>query len=129
MKFILLVFLLISTSLVAKEKVVGRLYFQDFLGHVHKNPSKVSSSLTTIQCAYSVKVLEDTEIRTPKGWLYVKVGDDKGFIASSSLSSKRPKCFQEKYPKFYLNLNLDLSEMYYWGRLTDQYLNEESKVK
>jgi hypothetical protein len=57
------------------------------------------------------------------------VGDDRGFIISSSLSEKRPVCFQEKYPKFYLNLNLDLSEMYYWGRLTDQYLSEESKVK
>ena len=113
----------------AKDKVMGRLYFQDFLGHVHKNPSKASSSLTTIQCAYSVKVIEDLEVRSPKGWLYVKVGDDRGFIMSSSLSEKRPTCFQEKYPKFYLNLNLDLSEMYYWGRLTDQYLSQQSKVK
>jgi hypothetical protein len=123
------ILILNSDHLMAKDKVMGRLYFQDFLGHVHKNPSKASSSLTTIQCAYSVKVIEDLEVRSPKGWVYVKVGDDRGFIMSSSLSEKRPTCFQEKYPKFYLNLNLDLSEMYYWGRLTDQYLSQESKVK
>ena len=127
--FVISFLILNSKTLEAKGKNVGRLYFQDFLGHVHKNPSKSSSSLTTIQCAYSVKVIHDMEVRTPKGWVYVQVGDDKGFIISSSLSEKRPECFQEKYPKFYLNLNLDLSEMYYWGRLTDQYLSEESKVK
>jgi hypothetical protein len=122
-------FILNAQVLMAQDKVVGRLYFQDFLGHVHKNPSKASSSLTTIQCAYSVKVIEDLEIRPPKGWVYVKVGDDRGYIIAKSLSEKRPECFQEKYPKFYLNLNLDLSEMYFWGRLSDQYLSQESKVK
>lgn len=133
MKIVLSLFLLTLYTLpvtsMAKEKVVGRLYFQEFLGHLHKNPSKVSSSLTTIQCAYPVKIIEDVEVRTPRGWLYAKVGDDKGFILESALSEKRPNCFQEKYPKFYLNLNLDLTDMYYWGRLSDQYVTEESKVK
>jgi hypothetical protein len=111
------------------EKVVGELYFTNFLGHLHKNPSRSSSSLTTVQCAYPVKVLSGSERALPPGWIYTKVGDDRGFIQSIFLSDKRPDCFQEKYPKFYINLNLDLTDMYYWGRLSDQYLLEESKVK
>lgn len=111
------------------EKTVGTLYFKHFMGHVHKNPSASSSSLTTIQCAHPVKVIEDIDVQTPQGWLYVKVGDDRGFISSKFLMTKRPKCFQEKYPKFFINLNLDLSDMYYWGRLYDQYNLGESKTR
>ena len=122
-------FLLISASAFSAEKVVGKLYYEEFMGHVHKNPSTSSSSMTTIQCAHPVKVLEDKEVRTPEGWIYVRVGEDKGFIASKFLTNKRPRCFQEKYPKFFLNLNLDLTDMYYWGRLYDQYSQGESKIK
>lgn len=127
--FISFLFLFSLADIQAEEKIVGRMYFQPFLGHLHKNPTKASSSLTTIQCAYSVKILQDEEVGVPKGWFYAQVGDDKGFIHSEFLSEKRPTCFQEKYPYFYLNLNLDLSEMYYWGRLSDQYVSEESKTK
>lgn len=125
----LFLFFILASSSFAADKVVGRLYYQAFLGHLHKNPTRSSSSLTTIQCAFSVKVLEDSEVKAPEGWMYVQVGDDKGFIASHLLNDKRPDCFQEKYPNFYLKLNLDLSEMYYWGRLMDQYVNQESKIK
>ena len=127
----LFIFLVIigSANCFSIEKVVGRLYFGKFLGHLHKNPSRSSSSLTTVQCAYPVKVLAEKERSLPPGWVYAQIGDDKGFIQSHFLSDKRPECFQEKYPKFYLNLNLDLTDMYYWGRLNDQYLLEESKVK
>ncbi len=124
-----LLLLLTLSQVSASEKVVGKLYFNQFLGHLHKNPSRSSSSLTTIQCAYPVKILEDSESEPPKGWVVARVGDDKGFIESQFLSNKRPLCFQEEFPKFYLNLNLDLTDMYYWGRLSDQYVLEESKVK
>ncbi len=128
-KLILTLLLLSSFQGLALEKVVGSLYFKNFLGHLHKNPSRGSSSLTTIQCAYPVKVLDDSERSAPAGWVYAKVGDDRGFIQSEFLDAKRPECFQEKYPNFYLNLNLDLTDMYYWGRLNDQYLLEESKAQ
>lgn len=124
------IFLIVfSSSAFSAEKVIGTLYFNEFMGHVHKNPSKSSSSMTTLQCAHPVKVLEDKEVRSPEGWMYVRVGDDRGFISSQFLSNKRPQCFQEKYPKFFINLNLDLTDMYYWGRLYDQYGQGESKIK
>ena len=129
LKLLLLFSFILSPLTYSADKVVGKLYFNKFLGHLHKNPSRSSSSLTTIQCAYPVKVIADSSTTTPPGWILAKVGDDKGFIQSVFLSEQRPDCFQEQYPKFYLNLNLDLTDMYYWGRLNDQYLIEESKVK
>jgi len=45
------------------------------------------------------------------------------------LSAKRPTCFQGKYPKFFDALNLDLAELYYWGRLYDHYIQGETRVQ
>lgn len=105
----------------------GRAYFKHFLGHIHENPSKNSTSLTTIQCSQSVKILKNNN--QTLGWSYVKAGEDKGFIRTEFLTEKRPNCLQAKYPKFYNHLNLSLSDMYYWGRLYDQYLMGKSKIK
>ncbi len=124
-KFVLIFFLVLPVF--GKEKVVGRLYFQNFLGHVHKNPSKDSTSLTVVQCSHSVKVLE---IKNKiEDWTYVQVGDDKGYIQTKFLDAKRPECFQAKYPKFYLEMGLDITEMYFWGRLYDQYAQGKSRIK
>lgn len=118
-----------STAAFSVEKNVGTFYYKNFMGHVHKNPSASSSSMTTIQCAHPVKIIVDPEVQTPEGWFYVKVGEDRGFINQKFLSKKRPRCFQEKYPKFFINLNLNLTDMYFWGRLYDQYDMGESKIK
>lgn len=123
----ILLLLFFATSAFGKDVVIGRKYFQSFLGHVHKNASKDSSSLTIVQCSHSVKLLKN---KNPiENWSYVQVGDDKGFIQSELLGEKRPKCFQQKYPKYYLGLELDITEMYFWGRLYDQYLQGQSRIK
>ena len=106
---------------------IGRLYYSNFLGHLHENPSKDSTSLTIVQCSHSVKVLKSST--SIDGWRYVQVGEDKGYIQSQFLVRKRPECLQEKYPKFYNKFELNLSEMYYWGRLYDLYLQGKSKIK
>lgn len=123
-KFIVLSFFLISN--VNAKSAVSRMYFKHIMGHIHKNPSDYSSSLTTIQCAQSVKLIEDKEVSVPKGWFYVKVGEDMGYIRSDFLLEKRPSCFQQKHPEFFNALNLDLTDLYYWGRLYDQFEYEES---
>ena len=107
---------------------VGRLYFNQFLGHVHKSADKDSSSLTIVQCSHSVKILKH-EKSLSDDWLYVQVGEDKGFIQKDYLSSKKPICLQEKYPKFYLELGLDLTDMYFWGKLNDHFVKGTSKIK
>lgn len=107
-------------------KSSGRLYFQDFMGHVHKEPTDGSASLTAIQCAFSVAVLSSEDNPAPTGWIYVKAGEDKGYVRSRFLGTTRPDCFQETYPKFYNNMNFDLADLYYWGRLSDHFIEGES---
>ncbi|MGE3610531.1 MAG: hypothetical protein AB7I27_13155 [Bacteriovoracaceae bacterium] len=112
----------------ADEKVVGVFYFTPLFGHVHQSPSKMSASLTTIQCAHPVKVLQSSKVSTSQEWSYVEVADYHGFIQKRFLEKTRPDCFLAEYPKFFDALNLDLSELYYWGRLYDHYIQGESRV-
>ena len=121
--------LLISSNIAYAEKVVGRLYYSNIMGHVHKNPSIYSTSLTTIQCGHGLRVIEDDQVSNPVGWLYVKAGEDYGFVREEFLSSKRPNCFQSKYSKFFNALNLDLTDLYYWGRLYDHFIMDESRAR
>ena len=108
------------------EEVLGRLYFTEFMGHLHKEPVDSSASLTALQCAHSVSLVEKKGVHIPSGWKLAKIGEDTGFIRTRFLSDKRPDCFQEKYPKFYNKLNFDLADLYYWGRLPDHFLQGES---
>lgn len=116
---------LFSSSLHAQE--IGRLYFKHFLGHVHESPDRDSASLTTLQCSHAVKILKMAN--SIKGWMYTQVGEDKGYIQSDFLTEKRPDCFQEKYPRFYVEIGLDITEMYHWGKLYDHYSMGKSKIK
>lgn len=109
------------------QEVVSRMYFSEFMGHVHKAPDNDSSSLTAVQCGFKVKVLK-VKRKTPE-WSYVSVGEDKGFIKNSRLSSTRPNCFQGKYQEFYNSLNLDLTDLYYLGKLNEQAVTRESKSR
>lgn len=121
-----LVGLLLGLPNAMADKPAGRLYYQEFMGHLHREPSDSSASLTALQCAHPVQLIESDAVRTPSGWRYAKVGEDKGFVRERFLGEKRPDCFQEKYPKFYNNLNLDLTDFYYWGRLSDHFIEGES---
>lgn len=110
----------------AADKNAGRLYFQGFMGHLHKSASDSSASMTAIQCAQSVELVEKEGVSVPDGWKYGRVGEDYGYVRSKFLGEKRPECFQQKYPKFYNALNLDLADFYYWGRLSDHFIEGES---
>lgn len=126
--------LIFSTLLSAEttstdEKVVGVFYFRPTFGHVHQSAVKTSASLTTIQCSHPVKVIESSKVSISPEWVYVEVADHRGFILKQYLDTKRPECFQGKYPKFFEAMNLDLSELYYWGRLYDHYIQGETRVQ
>jgi hypothetical protein len=128
--------LLLITSLVTfanststDERMVGIFYLRPILGHVHQSSVRTSPSLTTIQCGHPVKIIESSKVSVAPEWAYVKVADYNGFILKQYLSEKRPDCFQAKYPKFFDALNLDLAELYYWGRLYDHYVQGETRVR
>lgn len=110
------------------EKIVGVFYMTPLFGHVHQSAVRTSASLTTIQCAHPVKVIESSKVSISAEWAYVQVADYRGFIMKDFLSEKRPDCLQGKYPKFFDSLNLDLAELYYWGRLYDHYVQGETRV-
>lgn len=112
-----------------QAKVVGRMYFNEFMGHLHKSASKISNSLTTIQCSQSVKILDEKGKFNSGEWFYVSVGEDKGYIHSQFLQTSRPECFQEKFPRFYQKLELDITDMYYFGRLQDHYLKAITRAQ
>lgn len=111
-----------------KNTVVGVFYFNQIFGHVHSSPLKGASSLTTIGCGHPVRVMTNNKSKISKEWFMVKIGPHDGFIMRKYLSTKRTKCFQEKYPRFFTGLNLDLSELYYWGKLNDQFVEGKSMV-
>lgn len=111
------------------EKVVGIFYMTPMFGHVHQSSVRTSASLTTIQCAHPVKVIESSKVSVAPEWAYVQVAEYRGFIMRQFLSEKKPECFQGKYPKFFDSLNMDLSELYYWGRLYDHYVQGETRVQ
>ncbi|MCB9091882.1 MAG: hypothetical protein H6620_04930 [Halobacteriovoraceae bacterium] len=106
-----------------KNEVV---YFNKMFGHVHNKPYELSSSETTIACGYPLRILENKD-NNFKEWSYVELGEKKGFISNQYLSKNRPQCFQKNYNEFYNELSLDLGELYYWGRLYDQYIQVETK--
>ncbi len=111
------------------EKVVGVFYLTPLFGHIHQSSARTSASLTTVQCGHPVKVIESSKVEVSSDWAYVQVADYKGFVLKYYLSPKRPECFQGKYPKFFDALNMDLAELYYWGRLYDHYVQNETRVK
>ena len=131
-----MILILLLTSLLSfaettstDEKVVGIFYMKPLFGHVHQSSVRTSASLTTIQCSHPVKVIESSKVSVSPEWAYVQVADHRGFIMKQFLSEKKPECFQGKYPKFFDGLNMDLSELYFWGRLYDHYVQGETRVQ
>lgn len=111
------------------EKVVGIFYFTPVYGHVHQSSVRTSASLTTIQCSHPLKVIESSKVSVAPEWAYVEAGDHRGFVQKHFLAEKRPECPQGKYPKFFDSVNLDLAELYYWGRLYDHYVMGETRAR
>lgn len=114
-----------SSVVIAKKGHVGVMYYKHIFGNVHQNPSRYSSALTTISCGHPVKIYS---IKMGN-WVKVKVGAQNGYLPMSFLSTKRPKCFQDKYPRFFDKFALGPTDLYYWGRLYDQYVIGKSRVQ
>jgi hypothetical protein len=126
---LLLSFIALAETTSTDEKAVGVFYLKPLFAHVHQSAVKTSASLTTIQCAHPVKVIESSKVNVSHDWAYVQVADYHGFIQREYLSEKRPECMQGKYPKFFDSVNLDLAELYYWGRLYDHYVMGETRAR
>ena len=135
--FFLVLFSLLIGSNEAKKnekKFLHIAYFKHIFGHIHKNPSRYSQSFSTLECGHPVKIYAliqggREKVLFEKRFYYVKAGPYEGYIDQSHLSLKRGPCFQRRFPKFFDQLSLKLSDMFYWGKLYDQYLYGKSKVQ
>jgi hypothetical protein len=133
--FICLLFCNVGESKVVKKSVVRIAFMKNMFAHVHQNPSKYSTAITTISCGHPVKIYKVTERSGRssetfnKSYKFVKVGPYDGYILKYLLTSSRPKCFQDKYPRFFDQFEMDISEMYNWGRLNDLYLHKRTRVR
>ena len=113
------------TDVFAKKKssYLKIVYYKEAFGHIHRNPSRYSSSLTTISCGHPLKLLPLKKGKEENShWAYIKTGPYTGHVLNIFLSSKRPRCFSDVHSKFFDNMNLSITDMYYFGRLYDQYV-------
>jgi len=125
----ILIFTLLMPTVFAKAGISRVVYFNHLFGHVHKSPSRYSQSLSTIECGHPVKIVQEKGHEIIKGnYIKVKVGPYNGYIHKIYLSNKKEKCFSDKYPKFFNALNLTITDMFYWGKLNDQFVQGQSKV-
>lgn len=131
MKVLFLIFtLFLSSTTFSKEKTSRVMYFNKLFGHIHKNASRYSQSLSTIGCGHPIKILKDKRGEIIRNNFHkVKVGPYVGYISQKYLKSKKSKCFQDRFPRFFDNLGLSLTDMYYWGKLYDQYVYGRSTVQ
>lgn len=106
-------------------------YLSKTYAHLHQNPSRFSQSMSTIICGHPLRVIKTLPPKTslPKGWLYLKAGPYKGFMRESFLSKGKARCPQDQYPRFFDQLDLSVTEMYYWGRLSDQFEEGRSTAR
>ena len=128
-----------SKAVIVKEnnqrKVVGVKYFSQVMGNVHQNASRFSQVLTTISCNHPIKEMREfskdgkdlTSLSDPN-WTLVNVGPYEGYLMTDYLTEKKNVCVEEEYPKFFDGLELDITDLYYWARLYDQYVQGKSKV-
>ena len=63
-----------------------------------------------------------TFLRVSGEWHNIKVANYSGFLRSVQLSSQKVKCWQDRYSRFFSGMKLEISDIYYWGKLYDQFL-------
>lgn len=128
--FILILCILFSSNSFSKNKKRSRkskqkytqiLYYKNTFGHIHRNPSRYSTSLTTISCGHPLRKLKGRKKLDPR-WTYISAGPYKGHVLTQFLSNKRIKCFSDVHSNFFDKMNLSITDMYYFGRLYDQYI-------
>lgn len=115
-----LLFSVVGSGKVQPKKLIGIFYLKSPFAHVHSAPNRYSQTLTTLSCGHPVKVYADTKLTAE--WHNIKVANYSGFLRRVQLSSEKVKCWQDRYSRFFSGMKLEISDIYYWGKLYDQFL-------
>lgn len=110
-----------------KKIFIGVWYFKKMFGHVHQTPNQFAGSLTTLSCGHPVKIYQSPD-KSHDNWELIQAAGFEGYILKDFLSQTRPDCFQQKYSNFFNSVDLDLTDLYFWGRLYDQYFMLKTEV-
>lgn len=115
------------------ERLIGTRHMTAVFGHVHETPSRTGTILTTIECGHPLRVFARRQGESEQSlingeWRFIKTGPYEGFILDRDLSTKKLQCPQDKYPKFFEELGLSITQMHFWARLYGQYLIEETEL-
>ena len=134
-----LVFVIFSSTLSAQteqtkpKKVLEQLYLTEIFAHLHDRPDIYSAAKTTLACGHVVNILQEDpkkkSVPNNNLWAYLEASGRDGYMIKTFLSPQRPECFQESYAVFFELLNLEVSDLYYWGRLQELILRGRSRVK
>ncbi len=123
--------LFFSLQVNAEEKTMQKVvYMKNVYGHIHQNPSRYSSSVSTVHCGYPLTIFANKNGRffVNEHWYYTEAGPFKGFVHKDHVLAKRGPCFQKKYPRFFDKAGLTLTDYYKLGRLHDLLLTGVSKA-
>lgn len=121
-----------SASAVSKKVLIGTFYINKIFANLHQHPSPYSPSVQIVACGDPVKVYESNDSLLPPEWTSASTsiyGEANGFLSKNIFSKEKESCLQNKYPKFFNLLNLELTEMYHWGKLYDQYITVKTRVR
>lgn len=113
----------------AKPKFIGTYYVQTLFLNLHTHPSPFSTSLKTLSCGEKVEIYEKGDGGVPEDFAYGLFERSFGYLIKKSLSEEKSNCALEKYPQFFSLINLDIADMYYWGKLQDQMISDRTRVK
>lgn len=100
-------------------------YYNKTFGHIHIKPYSGSASATGISCGERLQKDLKAKIME-QDWEAVIFGDKKGYVYKEQLSKTEPNCLQSKYPIFFQALELDLTEIFLWGKLNDHFIEFET---
>ena len=130
-KLLIMLFIFSGVALAKKSKKKTRklFYYKKTYGHIHELSNKHSPSLTTISCGHPLVFIKYKEDKVGEMWIQVRASNVKGYVDTKHISKTRPQCQQRIYPKFWNSLDMDVSELYYWGRLYDQYIEGDSRIR
>ncbi len=100
-------------------------YFNKVFGHINLKPYSGSTSVTGISCGEKLQKDSKTKVME-QDWEAVTFGDKKGYVYKGHLSATMPKCLQSSYPIFFQSLELDLTEIFLWGKLSHHFIEFET---
>ena len=131
MKYLgLLIFFILPTTHFGAKTMQKIVSMKNIFGHIHRNPNRHSSSVSTVHCGYPLTILaKNGRFLVNGNWYYTETGPFKGFVHRDHVLQKRGPCFQKTYPQFFDKVGLTLTDYYKLGRLHDLFLSGVSKAQ